>query len=130
MPLKYLSGLVSSTRRAFASKKRVLGSNPCQVWWVTGHFINVGWSARLKTIFELNPVTEGKQETLPYLILPYPNGLNPAETTNPYFWGPQLAWVEYFLKLNTMQLVTPTWWRPLLSYGKWCTKLEIGSFIY
>ncbi len=28
-----------------------------------GHYNNVGCSARLKTSFELNPVTEGKQGT-------------------------------------------------------------------
>ncbi len=26
--------------------------------------------------------------------------------------------------------VVDTWWQPLLSYGKWCTELKIGSFIY
>ncbi len=26
--------------------------------------------------------------------------------------------------------VGDTWWQPLLSYGKWCTKLKISSFIY
>ncbi len=26
--------------------------------------------------------------------------------------------------------VGDTWWQPLLSYGKWCTELKIGSFIY
>ncbi len=31
----------------------------------------MGCSARLKTSFELNPVTEGKQGTLPYLTLHY-----------------------------------------------------------
>ncbi len=34
-------------------------------------YYNVGCSARLKTSFELNPVTEGKQETLPYLMILY-----------------------------------------------------------
>ncbi len=27
-----------------------------------GHYYNVGWSDRLKTSFELNPVTKGKQD--------------------------------------------------------------------
>ncbi len=31
------------------------------------HYNNVGCSARLKTSFELNPVTEGKQGTFPFL---------------------------------------------------------------
>ncbi len=33
-----------------------------------GHYNSVGCSARLKTSFELNLVTEGKQGTFPFLI--------------------------------------------------------------
>ncbi len=40
-------------------------SNPGQV-----QYNNVGCSARLKTSFELNPVTEGKQRTFPFLSYP------------------------------------------------------------
>ncbi len=33
-----------------------------------GYYNNVGCSARLKTSFELNPVTEDKQGTFPFLF--------------------------------------------------------------
>ncbi len=35
----------------------------------SGHYNNVCCSARMKTNFELNPVTKGKQGTLPYITL-------------------------------------------------------------
>ncbi len=61
-----ISGLISSVRRALASKVRGPGfkSRPGTVG---GHYNNVGCSARLKTSFELNSVTEGKQWTFPFL---------------------------------------------------------------
>ncbi len=47
----------------------VLVSNPSQVQWRGGpdDYNNLGCSARLKTSFELNPVTEDKQGTFPFL---------------------------------------------------------------
>ncbi len=45
----------------------VLDSNPIRYSGWPGHYNNVRCSARLKTSFELNPDTEGKQWTFPFL---------------------------------------------------------------
>ncbi len=47
----------------------VLGSYPGQVQWCPGHYNNLGYSDKLKTSFELNSVTEGKQWT--FLSFPF-----------------------------------------------------------
>ncbi len=61
--------LVSSVRRTFAAKLRGHGF---KLWpGAVGCLVTIiMWEglARLKTGFELNPVTEGKQWTLPFLF--------------------------------------------------------------
>ncbi len=73
-------GLVSSVRRAPAFKQRYWVQIPAKYsGW--GHYNNVGCSARLETGFKLNPVTEGKQGTFPFLSqTPLPSPLPPIPT--------------------------------------------------
>ncbi len=68
MTQKDLASLAQSGEHLLRNWK-VVGLNPDQVERVPGHYNNVGSSARLKTSFEINPVTEGKQGTLPYLTV-------------------------------------------------------------
>ncbi len=70
-PVLHMSGLMSSVRRALASKRRGTGFKPYQTQWVASGcglvtVIMWGYSARLKSSFDLNPVTEGKQGTFPF----------------------------------------------------------------
>ncbi len=53
----------------------VLGSNPSQVKCVAKSLQQCGCSARLKTSFELNPITEGKQGTFPFLSFNFMSSL-------------------------------------------------------
>ncbi len=46
----------------------VPGSNLGQ--WMANHYNKVGCKARLKSSFDLNPVTKGNQGTFPFLIIP------------------------------------------------------------
>ncbi len=61
-----LASLAQSGEHFFLNWE-VLGSNPSQVQWVAQSLYNVGCLARLKTSFDLNPVTEDKQGTFPFL---------------------------------------------------------------
>ncbi len=51
--------LLAQSGEHFLLNLEILGSN-------SGHYHNVGGPARLKTTFELNPVTEGKQGTFSF----------------------------------------------------------------
>ncbi len=62
-----LFGLISSVRRAFASKLRGPGFKS----WpstVGGPVTITMWGARLKTSFEVSPVSEAKQGTFPFFF--------------------------------------------------------------
>ncbi len=63
----FLSGLVRSIRKVLTCTLRYPGFKSYLGWW-PGHYNNLGCSARLKTIFELNPVTEAKQGNFPFYL--------------------------------------------------------------
>ncbi len=63
-------GLISSVRRALASKLRGLGfkSRPGTVSGPDTIIYNVGCSAKLNISFDVNLVTECKQGTFPFFV--------------------------------------------------------------
>ncbi len=81
----YSAGLVSSVRRAPSSKLRFWVQIPTRYSEWPSHNNNVGCLTRLKTSFELNPVTEVRQRTLPYLTI------ESCDSTN-QLYGYVLVW--------------------------------------
>ncbi len=59
------TGIISSVRRALSFKRIGSGFKSRYSRW-PGHYYNVGYSARLKISFQLNPLTKGKQRTFPF----------------------------------------------------------------